>query len=83
MTDPNEIDSIVDAIRPILAGHPPDLQGAALADLLAIWLAGHIIPGQPAKTKALRKRLLTMHVAIVRELIPVSEAMFVSPAGKP
>ena len=56
-----------EAIRPILAGHPPQVQGAAVADLLAIWLAGH-----PAEV---RKSLLEMHLATVHKLIPVNEAM--------
>lgn len=55
---------IVERIRPLLAGHHPAIQGAALADLLAIWLAGH-----PA---AFREDLLTMHITKVRELIPVN-----------
>lgn len=35
------VDILVDRIRPILAGHMPDIQGAVIADLLAIFLAGH------------------------------------------
>lgn len=56
--------AIVDRIRPMLAGYHPAEQGAALADLLAIWLAGH-----PAE---IREALLKMHVDKVRELVPVN-----------
>lgn len=33
-------DEMVDRIRPLLAGHPPELQGIVVVELLAIWLAG-------------------------------------------
>lgn len=59
-------------IGPILKGHPSPLQGAALADLLAIWLAGHMIKGNPTATDRLREDILALHVEKVRELIPVN-----------
>jgi len=74
MDNAAEVEAIVNRMRPALAGHPSPIQGAALADLLAIWLAGHIVPGKPAETKAARERLLKMHVEMVRKLIPVNEA---------
>jgi hypothetical protein len=70
--DLDEIGRLVEAIRPILAGHPPALQGAALADLLAIWLAGHFA-GDDAANTAVREELLAVHIAMVRKLIPVNE----------
>ena len=36
---------LVQRIRPLLAGRAAQMQGAVLADLLAIWIAGHIVPG--------------------------------------
>ena len=36
-----EIYELIERIRPILAGHPPEVQGAVLADLNALWLCGH------------------------------------------
>jgi hypothetical protein len=48
-------------IRPILAGEHPFVQGAVLADLLALWLAGHD-PG-------LREEIFEMHLDYVRKLI--------------
>jgi hypothetical protein len=70
---------LVEAIRPILAGHPAPAQGAALADLLAIWVAGHHADTTPsggatAETERLRAVLLENHVALVRQLIPENEA---------
>lgn len=34
-------DELIEKIRPLLAGHPPALQGIVVVELLAIWLAGH------------------------------------------
>jgi len=34
------IRGMIEQIRPILAGHPPGVQGAVLADLQAIWAPG-------------------------------------------
>ena len=54
--------------HPLLAGHHPAIQGAALADLLATWLAGH--------DADLREAMLDAHIHIVRELVPINEALF-------
>jgi hypothetical protein len=54
--------------HPILAGHHPVIQGAALADLLATWLAGH--------DPEVREALLDAHVHLVREFLPINEALF-------
>lgn len=46
-----EAQRITEQIRPLLGGHPPTLQGMIIAELMAIWLAGH----DPALRPALRK----------------------------
>ena len=33
--------ALADEIRPMLAGHGPPVQGAALVKLVSLWLAGH------------------------------------------
>ncbi len=58
-------------ISPILAGHPPRVQGAVLADLLAMWLAGHMASTRKA-TDAVRDAILAMHIDVVRKLIPIN-----------
>jgi len=58
---------IVARIRPLLAGHDPGIQGMVIADLLALWLAGH-----PSE---LRESLLTMHIGNVRELVVINAAI--------
>jgi hypothetical protein len=70
--DLSEAMRIIDAIRPHLAGKPAPVQGAALADLLATWLAGHFADN-PTATTRLRATLLREHMATVRKLIPENE----------
>ena len=55
---------IVESIKPLLAGKPPEVQGAALADLLALWLAGHYQGGN-----ALIEQLLEHHIRHLRALL--------------
>lgn len=54
-------------IRPHLAGLHHAVQGAVLADLTAMWLAGHY-QGGPRTIEA----LFDMHIAKVHELIGVN-----------
>jgi hypothetical protein len=66
-----EIARAVERIRPVLAGRPPEMQGAILADLLAMWLAGHVAADKDA-TDVLRNQILFHHVAVVQQLIPIN-----------
>jgi hypothetical protein len=66
----HESQQLVASIRPLLAGRPPDIIGAALADLLAILLAGHYQGGDE-----LIETMLEMHIAAVRALVPVNIQM--------
>jgi hypothetical protein len=43
-------EQIVEACRPIFAGQGPGPQGAALAELVSIWLAGHPVETWEALT---------------------------------
>jgi hypothetical protein len=74
-TPPEKIIAMANAIASILAGHPAELQGAALADCLAIWLAGHHIPGDEDNTHKMRAKLLAEHCLHVRELVPINAKM--------
>jgi hypothetical protein len=65
MPETAEQEAIVAAIKPLLAGQEPAIQGAALAELLAIFLAGH----HPAA----REEIRAMHISAVRDLVPVAE----------
>lgn len=65
-----QIVELVERIRPLLADHAARVQGGVLADLLAIWLAGHIVPNDQRETDKLREEILRLHVQIVHQLIP-------------
>ena len=56
-------------VAPRLAGQPPELQSAVLADLAARWLAGHVCPGDRKATKRLRRKLLAQYVQLVHDLV--------------
>ncbi|WP_245498854.1 hypothetical protein [Rhizobium ruizarguesonis] len=73
--DMKEIEAIVEAIKPHLAGHPAELQGAAIADLMAIFLAG--------MAPEMREEAIEFHVDLVRQLIPVEESIAFGAAGHP
>lgn len=64
--DQKLVGEIVERIRPLLAGHHPAVQSAVVADLLAMWLAGH--------EHDIREALLDSHLGLVRELVPVNVA---------
>ena len=72
---------LVMQIRPLLAGLDPGVQSAALADLLAMWLAGHITDS-PQSTEAFREALLADHIELVRRLVPVNEQMLLEGVRK-
>jgi hypothetical protein len=61
-------------IQPLLHGQGPAIQGAALCDLVSIFIAGH--------HPKLREPVLKLFVDFVRALVPESEAQ-IFPNGKP
>ena len=58
-------------IEPILAGKLPEVQSAILAELLAMWLAGHFSGENNASTDRMREELLQHHIQLVRDLLSV------------
>ncbi len=64
--------ALAEEIRPLLAGQGPDVQGAALVDLVSLHLVSHFVPGDPIATRQIREDLLAAHVEAVRKLIPVN-----------
>ena len=80
---PEQIMALVEKIRPVLEAHvfpllkrhPPEMQGAVLADLLAIWLAGHHVPNDAGATRTMRAELLAMHCSQVRFLTSTNAKM--------
>src|SRR5262249_24071679 len=66
-----------------LAGHSPNVQGAILADLLAMWLVDHFLPGDEAATAMLREDMLKMHVKQVRRLVEINRWIMREPQTGP
>ena len=62
-------------LQPMLKGHPPELQGAVLADLLAIFLVGH--------APQIREEILRVHLQAMRPLIAVNEKIIFGGKGHP
>jgi predicted Abi (CAAX) family protease len=60
-----EVTHLVEQIKPILAGKPHVIQGAVLADCLAIWLAS-MMP------KEAREIALKLHLEKVAELVIIN-----------
>ena len=71
-----EADRLLDLVKPLLAGQSPELQGAVINDLAAIWIAGHRVPGDRGEGDRMREDLLALHAEHVRELV----AMYVGDA---
>ena len=55
-----------DVLAPLLAGKGRDVQGVALANLLAMWIAGH-------HPKEVRPLMLQLHMAVVLDLVELEE----------
>jgi hypothetical protein len=72
MTDIEMVTLVTERIKPLLAGHEPEVQGAVLADLLGLWLAGQQVEGDVEATRTLRARLLELHCEAVRNLCAVN-----------
>jgi hypothetical protein len=68
----NEVLQIVELVKPLLAGKDPEVQGAVLAELLSLHLAGYWIKGNQQQTQELRDSLLIAHCAIVQGLTEVN-----------
>jgi hypothetical protein len=73
MIDRDEAAKMLDGCSAALREGGSELQGAVLADLLSMWLAGHIIWNDPAGTQKMREELLRLHVKAVLNLIPANE----------
>lgn len=70
---PDDALNLAAEIKPFLAGHAPELQGAALAELVATFFAGH--------RHEIREEQITLWLGTMRQLIePNIAAMF--PDGK-
>jgi hypothetical protein len=74
-TTVRRVSEIASTIKPLLAGHGSEMQGAVLVELVALHLAGH--PPQ------MREHLLLLHMDCVRSLLPAVEREIFGDAGHP
>jgi hypothetical protein len=65
--------------KKLFAGQGSVVTGAALAELVALHLAGHIVPDDPEETKEIRDGLLKAFIYTVEKLTPVLEQMEILP----
>jgi hypothetical protein len=77
--DTRQVLKLAQKIREMLAGKPASMQGAVLADLLAVWLAGCV---EDPDNEGLRELVLAAHIEAVRALIPVNFKLYVEPQLK-
>jgi hypothetical protein len=66
-----QVIGLANQIKPLLAGRPPEVQGAVLAELLATWVAGHVDPTNRERTADMRTALLAQHLTFVEQLVTV------------
>jgi hypothetical protein len=83
-TEAEEAEALVKAVSPHFAGKSAPVQGAALADLLALWLAGHVDRDDPAgkNSTLVREKMLELHLRAVRALIPINYRAHIEPKLK-
>ena len=67
--------SLADDIRPLLKGKDPDIQGAVLSELLALFIAGH--------HPQLRDHAMRAIIACTLDLVRVNDEMLYGPKGFP
>lgn len=63
------------SIRPLLANKPPGVQGGALAELVALWVAGH--------HPALREMILPHWFETMKMMIPIAEREIFADGPRP
>lgn len=77
----------VKKIMPLLHGLDPETTSAVLAQLVSMWVAGHVVfesEGtniERAETDAARKEVFAYWAKLVTQLIPVSEAEILRDTG--
>jgi hypothetical protein len=82
LNDTLKAEALAKQCYPIFAGQDPNVVAAALAELLALLLAGHFVSNDPADTQAMRDGILALHIETVKKLVPVMEAMRTRPKLK-
>lgn len=69
-----QVEQLCKAIAPLLAGRPPEVQSAALADLTATWLCGHVLEDpEPGEVRQLRAELMANFNRLVGEIARLND----------
>jgi hypothetical protein len=66
---------MTDRMKDMLAGFPPEMQGAMLADLTSIWLAGH--------APQIRRAVYDVHAKMIWPLVQANEKIIFDGKGHP
>jgi hypothetical protein len=69
------VEQMTDRMKDMLAGFPPEVQGAMLADLTAIWLAGH--------APQVRRAIYDVHMETLWPLVEANEKIIFGGKGHP
>lgn len=69
-----QVEALAGALGELLHGEDPRVVGGALADVLAMYIAGHVVFGNAEATMRVRTAALALHIDIVQSLIPVNAA---------
>lgn len=70
---PTEVDVLAGKISELLGGRDPRVVDCALADVLAMFIAGLMVMGDKEATEKMREEWIEMHLHLVRTLVPVCE----------
>jgi hypothetical protein len=65
----HEVERLVRELGAVLHGRDPAVQSAVLADLLSMWLAGHVNFEDAAAAERHRTSLLLAHMTLVYDLV--------------
>lgn len=74
-------DELAAKIHALLAGHPAAVQGAAIADLCAIWLSGHLVLDNRVATTRIRRELFEAHCRAIWELVKLYDMRRTGPGN--
>jgi hypothetical protein len=70
-----EVRPIVESIAPLLVGKDPLIVGAALSDLVAMWIASHRIIDDSGAEREMHRQLWLKHCELVESLIPLNQQL--------
>jgi hypothetical protein len=87
MNDVDTVNDRVGRIRPLLSGLDPIMQMSILADLISMFLVGHLVFDEndqldPLVTQKLREERLQTLGRMAQELMPINHAMLMERRGE-